>query len=110
MDGKWAFYWDQLVSPGEFDGADLTGYFSAPPNWTQYKGAELPSYGSATYRVVVKTDGETGLYGIILSDIYTEYALWINGKLFDACGSLEKAGSSPVYLQPRLYDFVSEGN
>lgn len=107
LDGEWAFYWDQLLTPGEFEAIEPTGYYSAPPYWTRYAGLDLPSGGRATYRIIVKTAGNTGLYGIKTNEIYTEYALWINGKLIDACGSF--ADERPVYLHPRSYDFYSAG-
>lgn len=106
LNGSWAFYWDELLSPGSFDDTVPTGYFTVPFYWTKYPGLDLPSYGSATYRLVVKTDGSPRLYGVKTPEIYTEYALWVNGDLLDANGNL--TGDETVYLHPQIYDFYSE--
>lgn len=107
LDGEWAFYWDRMLDPGEFKDAVPTGYYSAPPFWTKYERLDLPSYGSATYRILVKTDGRPELYSIKTPEIYTEYTLWINGKQIDANGRF--ANKRAVYLHPHTYDFYSEG-
>ncbi len=106
LGGSWAFYWDELISPGHFTDAKPTGYMSLPSYWTEYAG--LGSYGRATYRLDVKTDGAVRLYGLKVPEIYTEYALWVNGELLDANGSF--ANSEPVYLHPRTYEFYSEAS
>lgn len=103
LDGDWAFYWNELLSPGEFDGKDPTGFYRLPSGWAKYKELRLPSHGFATYRLVVKTDAATGLYGILIPNVYTEYALWINGSPIHACGSF--AQDETVYLHPQTYDF-----
>ena len=108
LDGDWAFYWDELLSPGGFSGAKPTGYYAVPLYWMKYRGQNLPSFGRATYRLVVETDGIARLYSIKLPEVYTEYALWINGALIDACGSF--ANSAAVYLHPHVYDFYSEAS
>jgi hypothetical protein len=98
LDGDWAFYWGELLSPGEFEGIEPTGYYAVPSYWTKYRGLSLPSYGEATYRLVVKTDGLPRVYGIRTPEFYTEYSLWINGELLNACGSF--ADEEAVYLHP----------
>lgn len=106
--GEWAFYWDELLSPGDFGDAETTGYYALPSYWTKHQGLNLPSYGCATYRIVVKTDGAERLYSLRIPEIYTEYALWVNDELIDANGSF--ACKEPVYLHPRIYDFYSEAS
>ncbi len=105
--GQWAFYWDRLIFPGEFEDTEPTGYCTMPAYWTQYKDFDLSSNGRATYRIVVRTGGSSRLYSMRTPDIYTEYSLWINGTRIDACGSF--MNEQAVYLHPRTYDFYSEG-
>ena len=58
LDGEWAFYWDKLIAPGEFGSAvEPTGYYSVPGYWTHYRDLNLPSKGLATYRLIIKTNG-----------------------------------------------------
>lgn len=107
LDGNWAFYWDALLSPGEFAGKTPTGYYRLPSGWAKYKTLSLPAHGSATYRLVVKTGAAEGIYGIFVPNVYTDYALWVNGSLLHACGSFAQAQT--VYLHPQTYDFHYAG-
>jgi hypothetical protein len=107
LDGNWAFYWDALIVPGEFDDKVLTGYYRLPSGWAKYKALGLPVHGSATYRLIVKTNTAEGLYSISVPNVYTEYALWVNGSLLHACGSFSQ--DQTVYLHPQTYDYYSTG-
>lgn len=108
LDGNWAFYWDALLAPGEFDDKVPTGYYRLPSGWAKYKTLGLPAHGCATYRLVVKTDTAKGIYSILVPNVYTEYALWVNGSLLHACGSFSQAQT--VYLHPQTYDFYYTGS
>jgi sensor histidine kinase YesM len=105
LDGDWAFFWDELLPPGGFDGYEPTGYYRLPTGWVRYKLLALPSHGVATYRLVVQTDGNPGLYGIYIPNVYTQYALWVNGKLLHACGSFVQEDTA--YLHPQVFDFYA---
>ncbi len=108
LDGDWAFYWDRLIKPGEGDGGMPTGYYTLPSGWAKYKELKLPAHGVATYRLLVGTSNRGGLYSIYVPNVYTDYALWINGSLLHACGSF--AGTGTVYLHPQVYDFYNAGS
>jgi len=108
LDGDWAFYWNALLLPGKFDGNTPTGYYALPCGWAKYKELSLPAHGAATYRLVVKTNAATGLYSIFIPNVYTDYALWMNGELLHACGSFAQKKS--VYLHPQAYDFYYAGS
>jgi len=108
LDGSWGFYWDELIAPGEFGAKEPKGYVLIPSYWTGYSDFHLPSFGEATYRLVVKTDGLPRLYSLKTPDIYTEYALWINGTLMDASGSF--VDSAATYLHPLVFDFFSDAS
>lgn len=108
LDGDWGFYWDVLISPGKFDGSAPTGYYALPSGWMKYKALSLPAHGIATYRLVVEANAEAGLYSIFIPNVYTDYALWVNGSLLHACGSFSQAKTS--YLHPQAYDFYYSGS
>ncbi|MEA4921038.1 MAG: histidine kinase [Clostridiaceae bacterium] len=108
LDGDWEFYWDALISPGEFSGRTPTGYFRLPSGWAKYKILDLPDSGTATYRLVAETEAADGVYGISIPNVYTQYALWVNGSLLAACGSF--AGAKTTYLHPQSYDFYYSGS
>lgn len=108
LDGKWEFYWQQLVSPGDdFSKASLTGYYGFPDYWTDYSKLNLPSKGYATYRLIVRLDGKKHILSISTPDIYTEYKLWVNNELMGS--NLFKEGKEPSYLTPKIYEFYSDG-
>lgn len=107
LDGEWEFYPNTLISPGGFDKrVQPTGFQQVPQNWTKYPGIGLPSKGSATYRLIVKTGGTTERFGIMTSGIYTEYRLWINDRQLAATGRFK--GEETGYLKPELYDFTAD--
>lgn len=108
LDGYWAFYWDTLLMPGEFDITEPTGYYRLPSGWAKYKALHLPPHGVATYRLNVKTNTAAGLYSIFVPNVYTDYALWVDDSLLHACGSFAQTQS--VYLHPQTYDFYYTGS
>ncbi|MDD3168452.1 MAG: 7TM diverse intracellular signaling domain-containing protein, partial [Eubacteriales bacterium] len=63
----------------------------------------LPSKGEATYRLVIDTAREEELLGISIPELYTEYALYINGQLLVGNGEL---GSTAFrFLDPDAFMF-----
>jgi sensor histidine kinase YesM len=108
LDGDWAFYWDTLLSPGEFDGTKPTGFYALPSGWVKYKSLSLRAHGVATYRLIIHTKSAEGIYSLLIPNVYTDYALWVNGSLLHACGSFTKAQT--VYLHPQAYDFSYAGS
>ncbi len=108
LDGNWAFYWDALLSPEEFGDRSPTGYYRLPSGWARYTALALPSHGRATYRLIVKTGITEGVYSLLIPNVYTEYALWVDGSLLHACGSFSQ--EKTVYLHPQIYDFHYAGS
>jgi sensor histidine kinase YesM len=110
LDGNWEFYWDQIITPEEFAAGSpkLTGNYPVPLYWTKYDGLNLPSKGDATYRLVIKTNGEDEYLAISTPELYTEYALYINGRLLVGNGKL--GGTSFRFLDPDAYMFDPGGD
>jgi sensor histidine kinase YesM len=108
LDGTWEFYRDQLIGPGHFTdaGVNLTGFYEAPRYWTKYKDLSLPALGVATYRAVIETDNAAEILSIKVPEIYTEYALWVNGELLESNGSFRN--DEPRYLRPDVYTFYKQ--
>jgi len=106
LDGPWSFYWDALLPPESIGGQVPTGSADIPFIWSNKRSFDLPSFGRATYRLAVRTDGAARLYGLKLPEIYTEFAVWINGQLLEANGRF--ADRASVYLHPRPYFFYSD--
>lgn len=62
LDGEWEFYWNQLLTSEHFragsaDIPDSTAWMEVPSRWNGniVNGSPLPAFGSATYRMVLKT-------------------------------------------------------
>ncbi len=91
--------------PEEFAGSapKMTGMYPVPVYWTKYAGLNLPSKGDATYRLLVDTESEYELIGISTPELYTEYALYVNGQLLVGNGKL--GGTSFRYLDPDVFMF-----
>ncbi len=108
LDGEWEFYWGRLIEPDAFrSGTVLPERFGRVPlYWTDYHGLNLPSRGMATYRLTVRTGGSRELLSIQTPEIFTEYRLWINGRIIDAHGSF--AGGPVRFLKPDVFTFSSD--
>lgn len=103
LDGKWEFYWNRLLEPGDVFSKDvLTGYYNIPEYWTSYPSLRLPSKGYATYRLLIEMDGREHILGLSTPDIYTEYRLWVNGELVGSNMSVDNR--EPTYLCPEIYN------
>jgi len=105
LDGDWEFYWDQIIMPEEFakGSPQMTGTYPVPVYWTKYAGLNLPSQGNATYRLVIDSASEAELLGISTPELYTEYALYINGQLIVGNGDL--GDTTFRFLNPDVFVF-----
>ena len=109
LDGKWEFYWQQLLAPNDdFSTMTPTGYYEIPGYWSGYDGLQLPPKGYATYRLVVKLDGDRHVLSLSAPDIYTEYKLWANGELIGSNWTAE--GTEPSYLCPKTYEIYTDNS
>ncbi len=106
LDTLWDFRWNRLLKPGDFEwneAVGIHGYYPVPLFWTGYEDLNLPSKGYATYRLIIKVPVESATYGLRTPEIFTEYRLWINGKLMDQHGTL--AGEKIRFLNPGVFIF-----
>jgi serine phosphatase RsbU (regulator of sigma subunit) len=106
LNGKWEFYWDQLLTPDDFNKSKqkLTGYYYVPSFWTDYKDLNLPLFGKATYRIIVNTNLNQ-IAGLKTPDAYSSKKIWINGKLFhDTIDKYPDVSNLP-YRTSEIYTF-----
>ena len=111
LDGKWEFYWEELIAPTQFITArPRPAYIDVPSLWNDHyhKGKELTGEGYATYRLRVLLDNAPPFLSIELPNVYTSYNLFINGNLVSGNGTVgkSKAESKPEW-RPRLKVFKS---
>ena len=104
LQGDWEFYWKQLISPSEFQNQTLNAKFDrVPKSWSSYTDDEgkLPSKGFATYRLRIQKqpDSTLTLYGLKISSVFSNYKLWVNGKLLSEVG---KVGITDAFSKPKF--------
>ncbi len=107
LDGNWQFCWNRLLGPEspEWSDPDLTLCCPVPRFWTTYPGRHFPARGYATYRLLVRTSEKNNGLALQTPELFTEYGLWINGRLIRQNGILP---DEPVrFLKPDILAFSS---
>ncbi len=100
LDGQWAFYWQQLLSPQDFfqpEGITMTDSFFIPGRWDGrlIEGVEQTGDGFATFRLLVKVNPAARILAIRIKEESSAYTLWINGKEVARNGVV---GDSPEHM------------
>jgi two-component system, sensor histidine kinase ChiS len=101
LDGEWEFYWGQLLTPDDFKdprSPKKTGYLPLPSAWNSFeqRGKKLGGTGYATLHLHVITGQTSGNLALNLFDIYSAYALWLNGNPFIESGVVGKTFDEEV--------------
>nr|WP_285857430.1 ATP-binding protein [Paenibacillus lautus] len=101
MNGKWAFYWNQLLDPDDLkQGASpaVSAYVDMPEYWTNYtlNGRKLPADGNATYRLTISGLDSEEPIALKLRNIYSSYALWVNDTLAASAGKPETSHEASI--------------
>ena len=111
LDGEWEFYWNQLISPEDFNTQDIPDpiVVKVPDSWTNYKsitGDYVPVYGYATYRYKFKLDSSYTIknLGIFIPKIWCSTTIWINDTLIYKVG---KVGNSYENYKNKILEKVS---
>lgn len=113
--GEWEFYWNQLLTPADFDSTNpvMTGFFEVPGFWVkkEINGFELPSLGYCTYRLGIKNIPAGHLYCLKINRIYCSYRLWINGELKITMGEVATAKEDyyPLWRPRELFFNADSG-
>ncbi|WP_233516766.1 ATP-binding protein [Paenibacillus curdlanolyticus] len=91
LDGRWSFYWQQLLTPSDWSGVNVPSggsYMQVPSFWTK-SSASAPgrsATGYATYRLHVTSIRNEELLAIKLRNIYSSCSVWVNDKLVYTAG------------------------
>ena len=115
LDGDWAFYWEQLLTPEDFGAGKPVpevSYAPLPSNWskTSFRGQPLPARGYATYRLKIQPPPGEQELAIRVDEISSANRLWINSVLALECGVVGHDSASEVRkLSRRIVRFVSRG-
>lgn len=94
LDGKWDFYWNQLLSDEQAQQIKPDGCVLVPETWDQYGigNKEITGEGVATYRLKVKTSLPKGaLLALRLRTVSSAYKLYVNDSLIAQAGVVGKS-------------------
>ncbi|MBN1487395.1 MAG: hypothetical protein JW981_07115 [Anaerolineae bacterium] len=99
LDGKWEFYWEQLLTPEQFEQStqpEMTGFIKAPEPWNGYEiaGEPLEGQGYATYRLKVLLPPDLDLLALKIPEFETAYVLYANGEIVGTNGIVGRDKSS----------------
>ncbi len=119
LDGKWEFYWQQLLTPADFARSaskmksPLMMPVGQPWNMKQADGGKLPRFGYATYRTQLQvSDAEIG-HGMVLflESVGSAYTVWINGEEVAKLGLIgTKDGEETPWIRPKMIHFTPQSN
>ena len=117
LDGDWEFYWNQLLTPADFqsDNDHHKEYAFVPANWltgTQDSAhiKDITGQGYATYRLTILLPESYPHLSLKMLDTSSSYRLWINGELYGENGivSANLQTAKPSY-KTALYDIALTG-
>ncbi|MFV0402288.1 MAG: sensor histidine kinase [Oscillospiraceae bacterium] len=103
LDG-WEIYLNRQLTPEELAETERDGSsLYSPDEYVfigQYGGFDLgdpdkPPRGEATYRTRIITDATEREYALELTDIYTSWQLWVNGRLVQVGGERQEGEDFP---------------
>ena len=97
LTGTWAFYWHQLVFPGDTT-TRVPDYVPFPRLWSKLTlhGESLPSIGYATYSLTVLLPPRRGSLALDVPDCYASFRLFVNGRLFCSSGKPDTSAEKAV--------------
>lgn len=112
LSGDWAFYWGKLLSPQQLSKEQNSiNYIHVPHAWVraQLNDQPLPSTGSTTYQLTIKTDKYHPQLALKIPTIGTAYKLWINDTLLAKGGQVAtSAANSHAQYNPQTLFFNPE--
>lgn len=120
LQGEWAFYWQELLSPKDIQNrlvkdGNHDRWISIPSSWLGYRldGQQLNGTGYATFRVVIELSelDRNERLALRLPTIFHAYKLWINGDLLEEVGAVGQDKSSVTpHLESKLVFFQPEND
>lgn len=114
LDGKWAFYWNQLLQQQELSTATPDYIeFAIPWNEQTVNGRQLGSKGVATYSLQVLLPRQHPPLALDIPAVFNSYSLWVNNQLVSKNGKIgDKANDMIPEWHPEtvLLDKVKIGD
>jgi len=92
LNGDWEFYWEQLLSPKDFENENQISpkYFKVPRTWKRVyqSNSEYSLTGYVTYRMKIIYHDNGRDIAMRLPLIRSAYKIWVNGKLLSSVGNV----------------------
>lgn len=113
FDGEWEFYWNQLLSPNDFEAGrgEKTGMFKAPGIWKNYilpDKTKLPWDGYATFRLFVKLRKDEPDITLFINNMLNPYKMFMNGEEIITCGTVAKDRENTLPQGLPVYTNINE--
>ena len=114
LDGEWEFYWNQLLSPQDFESENLPhpdGWIEFPGVWKNYILNEkpLPAKGYATFRLKIKLpSSSSSSWGFYIPYMLLSYQMWGNDSLLSSNGQVGNTSENEV-VKMRLHSATLHG-
>lgn len=115
LDGKWKFYWGELVDPieaPELEGPPRLEDIMTPwANLKQNNGG-FHAKGSATYELEIFSNRESDQLAFHIPEFYSSYVLYLNGEEIARNGNAAESIADAVpYWLPRVAPFkINQGS
>lgn len=79
LNGEWEFYWEELLTPKDFEHREAGQVFIQLPSL--WNDQQLTAQSYATYRLRVYINDNAGSLALLAPNVYTSYRLFIDGEL-----------------------------
>ena len=104
LDGKWEFYWNTHLKPGDFAGETpptRDGFIEVPGTWNGYEinGKKINGEGYATYRLKINLANSGQILAFKFLDMATSFSVYLDGK------KLMSAGFPGITIQSTIAQF-----
>jgi PAS domain S-box-containing protein len=108
LSGKWEFYWNAHLMPGDFTGENppaMSGYIELPGTWNGFEvnGKKIGGHGFATYRLRILLGDVRPELAFKFLDMAVTYSVDVNGENLIQVGLPGKTSESTI---PQFYPQV----
>lgn len=115
LDGEWEFYWNELLSPENFDTAtNLKAHLiEIPVAWNKAESFDLTAKGYATFRLNIKTSDsdKNKILALNIPVITSSYKIWVNDEELTEVGEVAtKKDEATQYVKKNSIIFKHDSN
>jgi PAS domain S-box-containing protein len=111
LNGKWEFYWNAHLRPGDFTGDNppaMSGVIQVPGAWNGYEvnSEKIGAHGYATYRIKIILGDARPRLAFKFLDMAVAYRVYVSGEKLMSAGRPGKTFESTTpQFYPQVVDF-----